>query len=48
MHGKLCVKYVIAFSEELTKKINEVRDFDIVYIHFSTAFDKMLDDRLVI
>eukprot|EP00061_Rhincodon_typus_P004431 g22557.t1 len=47
VHGKTCLINSIVFSEEVTKRIDEDRMEDMIYMDFSKAFDKIPHARLV-
>ena len=46
--GRSCQTNLIDFLQQMTKWIDEQRSFDIIYLDFSKAFDKVCHKRLLI
>eukprot|EP00061_Rhincodon_typus_P015190 g42725.t1 len=46
-HGKSCLTNLIEFFEEVTRRIDEGRAVDVIYMDFSKEFDKVPHGRLV-
>eukprot|EP00061_Rhincodon_typus_P012926 g38983.t1 len=47
VQGKSCLTNLLEFFQEVIKKIDEGRAVDIVYLDFSTAFDKVPHGKLI-
>ena len=45
--GKSCVTQLLEFMEDITKAIDQGDEFDIIYLDFSKAFDKVPHRRLL-
>ena len=45
--GKSCLTNLLSFLEDFTKAIDEGKPFDVIYLDFSKAFDKVPHKRLL-